>query len=668
MRSIKTQLVSSFTLVCITCLLITMGISCIVSSKMISSEIEHKYSNQVEKYSTEIDGWLKVQENRINITTNYIENMPTLDNAKILEYLITEFKRNNEISDLYVGFMDKSFLDGSGWVPKADYDCTQRSWFKNAVDKNDVYYGPFFDLTTESMCVSISKPINKDGKIIGVVSLDVNLNVLAEIVKKAENSEGTYGFILDNKNDIIVHPNKDFMPKNEEYKNISDLIGNGFEVAKLIEDTDKSYTTSKVKDYDGVNKYIIFTTIPSTEWKIGIAVNSNTYYASIKILVKLFIIIIILSSIVTYVIGNLLGFKISKPISIVTKELDTIKNLDLVNKDFGVIKSNNKELNTTYKSVKALRKNLTKVVSSLQKTSIMVVEEGTKLSGFVNENIDSISKTSKTISEIAAAVESNAKDSLYGVEQLSKFSVEIESAVENTEVLDKLSRTTTENIYKGIACIDMLSNKIKVTASAQNDATKSVDLLSDKSSSIGDISKTIVDITRQTKLLSLNASIEAARAGEHGKGFAIVANEIKKLSEQTEMSTKSITNIINEIKDEIKTTKYNMDVVEKSTSEYIINMEETKGIFVDINDKISNMMHSISSLVKSMSKVNDNKNEVTKVFGEISAVTEETASSSQEALNAIEVQELNMEKLRELFENLNKITLSLDNIINDFSI
>ena len=80
MKNIKTQLISVFSIVCIGCLFVAMCISCFVSSKMISSETQYKYSNQIEAYSAKIDGYLKVHGNTINTIDNYLETMPTFDN------------------------------------------------------------------------------------------------------------------------------------------------------------------------------------------------------------------------------------------------------------------------------------------------------------------------------------------------------------------------------------------------------------------------------------------------------------------------------------------------------------------------------------------------------------------------------------------------------------
>jgi len=673
MKKIKTQLISAFSIVCISCLFVAMCISCFISSKMISSETQYKYSNQIEAYSAKIDGYMKVQGNTITTIDNYLETMSIFDNKIVLSYLTEELKRNKSTSDIYVGLMDKTFLDGSGWIPKDDFDCTTRSWFKNAINKKDLCYGaPYFDLTTQSMCVAISKPIIRDNKTIGVVSLDVNLGVLAETINESKGNKDIYGFVVDKTNSIIVHPNKEYMPNDDKSTNIESIIGNTFSNATKIESGNEVYNTSKLKDYDGVDRFFMYTAIPSTEWKIGLAIPSSVYNYSVRILILTFIAIIAVASIITYIIGHILGVKIAKPISILTNTINDVKNLKLTNDEKSIeyrnIKSPNLETDTICKSVNALRTNLINIVVELRWASNKVLDGSLNLSNILTESETSIGEVSSTLSQIVKAIESEAEDSQHGIEQLSDLSDEINNAAQDTNILEEISTITSEHVHKGISCIELLSSKIQDTALAQNKATQNVESLAEKSISIGEISNTISEIATQTNLLSLNASIEAARAGEYGKGFSVVANEIKKLSEQTANSTGSIIGIIQEIQKEIGLTKSNMDIVEKSTIEYIGKMNETKNVFLEINDKVNIMTQSVSSLVNSINKVNEHKIEVIKSFSDISAATEETSASSQEVLNSMEIQESNISQLSTLADNLNEITLALNSIIDTFNI
>ena len=671
MKNIKRQLISVFSIVCIGCLFIAMCISCFISSKMISSETQYKYSNQIEAYSAKIDGYLKVHGNTINTIDNYLETMTEFNNEKILSYLTDEMKKNKMTSDIYVGLTDKTYLDGSGWIPKADFDCTTRSWYKNAINKKELSYGnPYFDLTTQSMCVAISKPIVRENKTIGVVSLDVNLKVLAETINDYKNDKDIYGFVLDSDNNVIVHQNEEYMPKDEKVTNIESIIGKGFSNTKEV--TKGVFNTDKLKDYDDADRFFMFTTIPSTGWKVGLAIPSSAYNYPIRILISTFIVIIVIASIITYFIGHMLGVKIAKPISILTATINDIKNLKLTNDEESIqyrnIKPSNIETETICNSVNSLRANLINIIVELRWVSNKVVDGSSKLSDVVSENVASIEDVTKTLAEIVKAIESEAKESQYGIEQLSSLSDEIYIATEDTNTLAKLSTVTAEYIDKGISSVGALASKIEGTALAQSEASKNVDILAEKSVSIGEISNTISQIATQTNLLSLNAAIEAARAGEAGKGFSVVANEIKKLSEETATSTERIIQIIQEIQKEIGLTKSNMDIVEKSTSEYVGSMNETKDIFVDINNKVDTMNKSVISLVDSINKVNEHKEEVVKSFSDISAATEETSASSQEVLNSMEFQEVNINQLSSLTDNLNEITLVLNNIIDTFNI
>ncbi len=673
MKSIKTQLISIFSIVCISSLLIAMCISCFISSKMIYKETESKYANQIEAYSAKIDGYLKVHGNTIDTIDNYLQTMPDFDNEKILSYLTNEFKNNKSTTDIYVGLMDKTFLDGSSWVPAVDFDCTKRGWFTGAINKNDLCYGdPYYDLTTNTMAVAVSKPIVRENKVVGVVSMDIDLKVLAETINESRNNGGIYGFALDSKDNIVAHPNEDYMPKEDKSTSIEDILGNAFSNSAQIESSDGVYSTNKIKDYDATDRFIMFTTIPSSGWKVGLAIPSQIYNSSVEILIGTFIAIIVVASIATYILGHMLSLKIANPISTLTGIIDDVKNLKLSNSEYdnkqGKAKTSSKEISTIYKSVDGLRDNLLNIVHKLQGESNKVVDESSNLSDVVNESVASIEQVSATLSEIAHAIEIEAQDSQYGIEQLSNLSDQISSAAKDTSTLEKLSAITSEHINNGVSCIEFLSSKIGDTASAQEKANKNVSILAEKSKYIGEISNTISEIATQTNLLSLNASIEAARAGEHGKGFSVVANEIKKLSEQTADSTKNIIEIINEIQQEIGFTKSNMDVVEKSTNEYIESMNETKSVFMEINDKVSIMSKSVSNLVNSLNKINEHKEEVIKKFSDISAATEETATSSQEVLNVMEIQENNISELSVLADNLNEITLSLNSIIETFHI
>ena len=119
----------------------------------------------------------------------------------------------------------------------------------------------------------------------------------------------------------------------------------------------------------------------------------------IRILIITFIAIIAIASIITYIIGHILGVKIAKPISILTATINDVKNLKLTNDEESIkyrnIKSSNIETDTICKSVNALRNNLINIVVELRWASNKVVDGSSNLSNVVNENVTSIEDVSK---------------------------------------------------------------------------------------------------------------------------------------------------------------------------------------------------------------------------------------------------------------------------------
>jgi methyl-accepting chemotaxis protein len=172
---------------------------------------------------------------------------------------------------------------------------------------------------------------------------------------------------------------------------------------------------------------------------------------------------------------------------------------------------------------------------------------------------------------------------------------------------------------------------------------------------------TINGIAEQTNLLSLNASIEAARAGEVGKGFAVVADEIRKLADQSKLAANQIGEIIHGIQ-----TQSGKTVTTAKQSEAILGSQEeiissTIRIFDDINKQVENLLENISGLSYGINNIESTKNDTLKAIESISAISQETAASSEELsvtaenqLNAVQALTSAADKLKENAKDLNE--------------
>ncbi len=286
---------------------------------------------------------------------------------------------------------------------------------------------------------------------------------------------------------------------------------------------------------------------------------------------------------------------------------------------------------------------------------------GNSLSSALKEVVDAISATSSTSSQISSSTEEMAA----GVEEQSQQASEVASSVDE---MTKTILDTTKNATQATSASKQYGDIAKEGGKVVNDTIEgmnkiaevvqksadTVQQLGKNSEQIGEIVQVIDDIADQTNLLALNAAIEAARAGEQGRGFAVVADEVRKLAERTTKATKEIAAMIKQI--------------QKDTEGAVISMEEGTKIVEDGKKLADKAGNSLKQIIGGAEKVVD-------IITQVAAASEEQSASSEqiskniEAISSVTQQSSSgIQQIARAAEDLNRMTDNLERIVSKFKL
>ena len=429
---------------------------------------------------------------------------------------------------------------------------------------------------------------------------------------------------------------------------------------------------------------------------------------------------VILTCILAVVIFMLSRMLISRPLNRILKELN-VNNGDLTQRltvsssdEIGIISGH---VNSFIEKVQGMVQQLVEMAQNVTSSTEMMfshTEQATnatrqvalaieQVAGGVNEQSRSMNDIVKDINEVSRAVEqiaAGAKGQSTSIENTNQMVNQMIDNIDNMakgmEVVREVSRQNGVVAANGGASVEKTVNGMLRVKEAVTVTSDRINDLGEQSQKIGEIIQVIDDIAEQTNLLALNAAIEAARAGEHGKGFAVVADEVRKLAERSGKATKEIADLITSIQSGTNTAVESMRVGIKEVEEGAALAQEAGDSLSEIvigvkaaEENVNTIIGTITDILNGSKKVSQATNEIAAIAEEnstatekiagtakqadyslqnISAITEETAASAEEVSASTEQITATTEEISGSAAHLAKMAQNLQTLIGQFKV
>lgn len=661
-KRLASEIVSTVIPIVVLLLIIISGTGYFFSKSMVEHEINKGMDLVVSDSTTTINNMLIVQESIAKSTAKMIEENSQKMTEKEYQTLLTK----------QVSHQPETFAMGI-WFEPADYQAHKNlapyvfkgsdgvqfnrnyqeekstnwetEWYQLGKSKKEGgWTAPYLDKTANKSMVTFAYPMYKnESELLGVITVDVDLSSIQKLVSDMKidykgkavlvAKDGTYLGGVNNEK-LLVSKISD--EKDASYvEQVSKMLTKNKGTAKFNKNS---------KEYD-----FYFDSIEGADWKLGISVENRLLAEKPRQLLILFCTV----SIVGIIIVSLLIMSFSKRITKVLKHYSqTVHQFsegNLNNNFEGDVFVRKDELGAIGDSIKVAQSELHNIVSSFQTTASKVGDDSQNLSAFSEE----LAATSETVAQSASDIAIDIGEQYQKLANTEKTVVDFSKKVnrmttvigelkDESQLINDRSMASQEDIKQLVLSSEALDLSVK-------ELIKRAAIVGEYIHKVDNMAVLINNISEQTNLLALNAAIEAARAGEAGKGFSVVAEEIRKLAEQSNRSAGDIQEILQTILEEnnlmlgatqsveqeivtqsshISTTLSTFDIILSSVGNVDRKIVTTTDLATTVSSDIEVVNQDVLGIKLLSEKLSETSEEIAASAEEMSASTEEVSSAA----------------------------------------
>lgn len=679
-RNIAASLISFLIPIIMISLIVISTIGYIFSKQIITNQLDYAMNSKLHETAQEITKILEKENGMAQSLAKTIEvNSDLLSESDYNELLKKYIPMYSETFGMGIWFEPYAFQNKEQFAPFAyrdgenvilddsytagDLDIWSTEWYKVGSKPDGGWTKAYADPATNVSMVTTAYPIERqNGDLMGVVTVDVDISSIQKLITETQIEYDGKALLVQSDGILLGGVDENRLTNENILDDKNSSLVKASEIMLANEDGKTDFT---IED----EKYLYyFTTIPDTNWKIGINVSETNLYASLKRLLTIFVVssclTLLIVTTVIVVFSNRMGKKIKKYSGIAEVVADGALTNEFNEKDL----ARKDELGDIGRSLYKMQNNLIDVIKNFQENALKIDDHAQNLSAFSQQ-------MNSTSEDVATAITSVAKGATEQYDKLKQINIKISQFGKSLDYMNQsinevdssansilvMANESSSEMTRMIQSFETLNN----TFMEMIERVKSVEV---NIRNVNEMTKIINSISDQTNLLALNAAIEAARAGESGKGFAVVANEVRKLAEKSKESSEKIGLIINGVS---KDTGKMVASTEDVNKEFLLQRQQLKETIYSF-EQIIKAVESISPKIKETKEtsimIQEEKDLIREELDQTGTIAEEVAASAEEITASAEDMAASTEEVTASAVSMGEMTNEMRNKLTFFKV
>ncbi|AFM40565.1 methyl-accepting chemotaxis protein [Desulfosporosinus acidiphilus SJ4] len=613
----------------------------------------HNMNQTVDLTAEVLNNWLS---EKMDVLSTLGKNpvFATGDKAQIADYLKREYPALPYAEDLLWADQNGQAINSSGKT----LNISDRGYFKTAIKGEPTISTMLVSKSTGNNIIPIAIPITgTQGPCVLMMSLKGD--AIQTILNKAKFGQTGYTYLFDNTGLVIAHPEKSQVLKLNVVKSDSESLN------KIGSEMLKNKQGNGEYVFQNIDKEVAYTTVPNTGWHLVITAPIIEFYSFATKLFYMSLGVGLGVALLVAILAWFISKRIAGPIVTLAEQTDVLATGQLnVKINDGYMG----ELGTLGRSLKIMTENLRNIVSEVHQSSREILTSAQELKNATEESSSSVEQVARATEEMAGGASNQAESS----QQIVQMVNQIASAVDHVNVMINKTVEDTNlakvSVDEGMEAVANQNQKMRENSEAGQQVAVAIEHLLNQAKEVGAILSTISNIAEQTNLLALNAAIEAARAGEHGKGFAVVADEVRKLAEGSRDATEEIAKILGGIQSRAQEAWEQTNKAKAVIEAQEQAVEHTNSSFAKISEIVKSMGEQMQKVKTSSVEIGEHVNEISGSIETIASVAQENAAGAEEVSASTEELSATTEQMAAAARTLSQLGEKLDKDVAIFTL